>query len=110
MIYKITTKSEIAEIEGKLPDRVIIEVKRIADILDTYYNSQGMDGGYILIAEDIADLDCVKNEYFDYADMVYEFKDNLSDWVSVLYLVGTEYSITLIAPQKSLYSEGKFTV
>lgn len=31
------------------------EAGRVTDILDTSYNPQGMDG-YILIAEDIADL------------------------------------------------------
>lgn len=96
MIYKITTKSEIAEIKDKLPQSVVSEAERVADILDTNYNSQGINGGYILIAEDIADLDCVRNEYFDYTDVVYEFKDNIGDWRSILYLLGTEYSVTLI--------------
>lgn len=98
MIYKIKTKSETESLKGTLPARVISETERVADMLDEYYNSQGMDGGYILIAEDIADLDCVKNEYFDYTDTVYEFKDNIGNWVSVLYLIGTEYSVTLITP------------
>lgn len=102
MIYKITAKSEIAGIADKLPQRVIAETERVSTILDENYNLQGIDGGYILIAEDIADLACVKEKYFDYTDVVYEFKDDLGDWVSVLYLVGTEYSITLIT-KKSLY-------
>ena len=54
MIYKITTKPEIEALKGHLPINVISETERVADILDKYYNSQGMDGGYILIAEDIA--------------------------------------------------------
>lgn len=104
MIYKITTKSAIAEIEGKLPDRVITEVKRVTDILDTYYYSQGMDGGYILIAEDIADLNRVKSEYFDYTNEIYELTDNMDDWISILYLIGTEYSVTLITKSKYIHN------
>ena len=96
MIYKITTKPEIEALKGYLPINVISEAERVADILDKYYNSQGMDGGYILIAEDIADLNSVKNEYFDYTDMVYEFKDDIGGWISTLYIIGTEYSVTLI--------------
>lgn len=96
MIYKITTKPEIEALKGHLPINVISETERVADILDKYYNSQGMDGGYILIAEDIADLNSVKNEYFDYTDIVYEFKDDIGGWISTLYIIGTEYSVTLI--------------
>lgn len=96
MIYKITTKTEIEALKGHIPVNVISEAERVADILDKYYNSQGMDGGYILIAEDIADLDSVKNEYFDYTDMVYEFKDDIGGWISALYIIGMEYSVTLI--------------
>ena len=98
MIYKIRTQKEIEALKGTLPSNVISEAERVADILDKYYNSQGMDDGYILIAEDIADLDSVKNEYFDYTDMVYEFKDDIGGWISTLYIIGTEYSVTLIVP------------
>ena len=100
MLYKIKTKSEIDPIRNKLPEAVITEALRVADFLDIWYNSLDMDGGYILIAEDIADLDSVKKEYFDYSDTIYELKDILcNNWVSVLYLVGTEYSVTLITPE-----------
>ena len=102
MIHKIKTQQDILPLNGKFPKEVIVEVKRVADILDTHYNSQGIDGGYILIAEDIADLDCVRNEYFDYVNMVYEFKDNVGDWASILYLLGTEYSVTLITPKQHI--------
>lgn len=96
MLYKIKTMTDSKTIENKFPDDVIAEVRRVAETLDTYYNSQGIDGGYILIAEDIADLNCVRDKYFNYTDTIYEFKDTMGDWTSVLYLVGTEYSITLI--------------
>lgn len=96
MLYKIKTMADSKTIENKFPNNVIAEVKRVAEILDTYYNSQGIDGGYILIAEDIADLNCVRDKYFDYTDTIYEFKDEIDEWASVLYLIGTEYSITLI--------------
>ena len=42
MIYKITTKSEIEALKGHLPVNVISEAEHVADILDEYYNSQGM--------------------------------------------------------------------
>lgn len=96
MIYKIRTKTEIPAIANKLPAVVIAEATRVAEILDDNYNSQGVDGGYILIAEDIADLAAVKKEFFDFDNEISEFTDDLGGWYSTLYLVGTEYSITLI--------------
>ena len=71
MLYKIKTKSEVDTIRNKLPEAVITEALRVADFLDIWYNSIDMDGGYILIAEDITDLNTVKNEYFDYSDTIY---------------------------------------
>ena len=103
MIYKLKRKTDVALITGKFPYEVISEAERIADILDIYYNSQDVDGGYILIAEDIADLVCIKEYYFDYENTLYEFKDVLSkDWISILYLIGTEYSVTLITRSNSI--------
>lgn len=96
MLYKIRTMTESKTIENKFPDDVIAKVSRVAEILDTYYDSQGIDGGYILITEYIADLNCVRDKYFDYTDTIYEFKDEIDEWVSLLYLIGTEYSVTLI--------------
>lgn len=100
MLYKIKTKSEIQALLHTLPKEVISEAGRVAEILDNCYNSQGIDGGFILIAENNFDLQTVKHEYLDYTNEIYEFKDDIGDWVSVLYLTGTEYSVTLITKSK----------
>lgn len=96
MLYKIKTNSEIEQLQDKLPLPIIAEIKRVADILDENYNSQGVDGGYILVAENIADIENIKTQYIDYTNLIYEFQDDIGDWISTLYLVGTEYSITII--------------
>ena len=75
------------------------EIQRVMEILDENYNDKGIDGGYIVILESHADMGLCP---VDMARAVYEFADLIKtsseDYVSVLYLVGTEYSITVIMP------------
>lgn len=79
MLYKIKTQAEISSLPHHLPTEVIDEVKRVTKILDTHYNSQDIDGGYVLIAEEEADLKMVKRDYLDYTQEIYEFKDPIGD-------------------------------
>ena len=79
MLYKIKTKAEIPSLPHSLPKEVISEAERVAEILDDCYNSQGTDGGYILIAETKSDLTTVKREYLDYTNEIYEFIDNITN-------------------------------
>ncbi len=82
-----------------LPMEVQIEIDRVMGILDENYNDKGIDGGYIVILESHADMGLCP---VDMASSIYEFADLIKtsseDYVSVLYLVGTEYSITVIMP------------
>ena len=75
------------------------EIQRVMGILDENYNDKGIDGGYIVILESHADMGLCP---VDTTSTVYEFADLIKtsseDYVSVLYLVGTEYSITVIMP------------
>ena len=82
-----------------LPMEVQGEIRRVTGILDENYNDEGIDGGYIVILESHADIGLCP---VDMASSIYEFADLIKtsseDYVSVLYLVGTEYSITVIMP------------
>ena len=79
MLYKIKTTAEIPSLPHSLPKEVISEAERVAEIPDDCYNSQGTDGGYILIAETKTDLTTVKCEYLDYANEKYEFMDSMQN-------------------------------
>ena len=82
-----------------LPMEVQSEIQRVMGILDENYNDKGIDGGYIVILESHADIGLCP---VDMASSIYEFADLIKTsseyYVSVLYLVGTEYSITVIMP------------
>ena len=104
MLYKIKTQTEVQSLPNHLPPEVVDEAMRVAEIIDTHYNSQGIDGGFILIAEDKASLEKVRQDYLDYTQEIYEFKDSIGEWMSILYLIGTEYSITLITKNSLMYT------
>ena len=65
MLHKFRTKSEVTGLP-EFPDSVILEAERITAVLDTCYNRFGYDGGYVLIAENITDLQEVKAHHIDY--------------------------------------------
>ena len=94
----LKTKSDTKAIPH-LPIEVICEAERVLDILDENYAHCGMDGGSVVILQDHADIELCP---VDINSSVYEFADRIKtssiDYLSVLYLIGTEYSITLIMP------------
>jgi len=102
MLIKIQTKSQLDMIKH-LQVEVFNEAKRVVTILDENYNDFNIDGGYVLIAENADDLQKIIGYYFDYINTIYEFVNKIKcssgdEYVSILYLLGTEYSATLIAP------------
>ena len=78
------------------PAEVKNEAIRVMTILYENYTKNNFDGGYIAIIES---LDDVSSLSFDIRTSIYEFIDHISeDYVSILYLVGTEYAVTVIMP------------
>ncbi len=98
MIRYVRTASDVDNIRGIYPDDVIAECERLVGIYDEYYNCKGIDGGFVVIAENDADMEIIKNTYVDYTDMPYEAVDVIGAYASVLYIVGTEYAIDVIMP------------
>lgn len=102
MLIKIKTKSQLGRL-CHLPIEVVAEAERVTSILDENYNNNNVDGGYVLIAESADDLETIISGYFDYREIPFEFANRIicsssDDYVSVLYLLGTEYSATVIMP------------
>ena len=105
MLHKFRTKSEVTGLP-EFPDSVILEAERITAVLDTCYNRFGYDGGYVLIAENIADLQEVKAHHIDYTTEPPEVIKEINGFASVLYLPATEYSISLIMPIEVMEEAG----
>ncbi len=97
-MIKITLNTDIT-VFLHLPMEVIREVMRVMEILKENYGDYGIDGGYVLIAETKDDIELLPVNIADY-----EFADRIQtpigDYVSVLYLTGTEYSVTVIIPME----------
>lgn len=85
-------------IQNKFPAAVIDEVKRVISILDENYDNG--KGGFAAIAENNNDLVALKQYNLDCYNDICEFADVLgnSGFVSVLYIVGTEFAIDVIMP------------
>lgn len=75
---------------------ILYEVKRTAGILDMYYNSRGIDGGYVVIAECTEDLERIKEECIDYTTEPIEVITRHGCCLNILFLPATEYSISII--------------
>lgn len=107
-IIKIRSLKEIYK-ASHLPMEVQDEIIRVVEILDDNYNNINIDGGYIVILESGEEVDYfVGKPYADLGIGVedYEFADKIEtestdDYVSILYLIGTEYSVTVIMPLKA---------
>ena len=102
MLIKIQTKSQLGLL-CHLPIEVVAEAERVTSILDENYNNNNVDGGYVLIAESVDDLETIINGFFNYREIPFEFVNRVNcsssdDYVSILYLLGTEYSATVIMP------------
>ena len=99
MLYKVKSKSEVYNLSD-FPDAVISELESITGTLDACYNRFGYDGGYALVAENVADLQEVRTRYLDYTTEPPEVIKEMNGFVSVLYLPATEYSVSLILPKE----------
>ena len=63
MLYQFRTKAEALTLEDRIPNYVLNQLCDVAGILDSCYNSHDIDGGYILLAENIQDVEKIKRKY-----------------------------------------------
>ena len=98
LLYKIRTQNDLAMIKGMFPTSVDDEAERVITLLDENYGND--KGGFVAVAETDLDLEELKQYHLDCQTDVCEFADVLGDsgFVSVLYIVGTEFAITVIMP------------
>ena len=98
MLYKIRTKNDLAKIEGVFPTAVVAETEPVIGVLDENYDND--KGGFVAVVENELDLEELKQYHLDCQNDVCEFADVLGDsgFISVLYIVGTEFAITVIMP------------
>lgn len=99
MLYQFRTKAEALTLADRVSNYVLNQLCDVAGILDSCYNSHGIDGGYILLAENIQDIEDIRIIHVDYSTEPVENVKKLNDYLSILYLPATEYSITVVLPE-----------
>ena len=95
-------KKEDLNLLSEYPKEVVESVYNIIDILDENYgyNRKLTDnGGYVCIIEDIKEVEYLKLNILkglveEFSDVIYE--DSVDKYSSTLYLLSSDYSITII--------------
>ena len=103
---KIYKKSQLLEVNN-IPTEVIEGIKAIIDVLNENYGADRdieLDlGGYIVIAENIVDIEVLKQdklqglvpEYTDVIEVV-----NGENYTSSLYLLSSDYAIVVVTTEE----------
>lgn len=87
---------------SEYPKEVVENVDDVINILDENYGCNRKltdDGGYVCIIEDIKEVENLKSNILkglveEFSDVIYE--DNVDKYSSTLYLLSSDYSITVI--------------
>ena len=95
-------KKEDLKLLLEYPKEVVENVDDVINILDENYGSNRKltdDGGYVCIIEDIEEvrylkLNILKGLVEEFSDVIYE--DNVDKYNSTLYLLSSDYAITII--------------
>ena len=102
MYYCLCITAECAELEGKIPTKVLGEVVRGLAVLESDFGTDRNifeSGGYSLIADTDADLEQARM-LFDDREYSCEWATTLgdSDFCSALYLLTDNFSVMLYIP------------
>ena len=95
-------KKDDLNLLSEYPREVIENVDNVITILDESYGDNRKstdDGGYVCVIEDIEEVEYLKVNVLkglveEFSDVIY--KDNVDKYSSTLYLLSSDYSITVI--------------
>ena len=103
---KIYNESKLLEVNN-IPTDVIERMKVLIDILNenfgVYRDIEADLGGYVVIAENIVDIEILKQGKLQ--DLIPEYTDIIEcsegvNWTSSLFLLSSDYSIVVITTEK----------
>ena len=95
-------KKEDLNLLLEYPKEVVENVDNVITILDESYGDNRKstdDGGYVCVIQDIEEVEYLKANVLkglveEFSDVIYE--DNIDKYSSTLYLLSSDYSITVI--------------
>ena len=103
---KIYKESQLLELNN-IPSEVIKSIKVTIDILnENYVEDRDVEsdlGGYVVIAENIVDMEILKQDKLqglvpEYTDIV-ECSEGV-DWTSSLFLLSSDYAIVVVTTEE----------
>ena len=106
MMKKIYKESQLLELNN-IPSEVIKSIKVTIDILnENYVEDRDVEsdlGGYVVIAENIVDMEILKQDKLqglvpEYTDIV-ECSEGV-DWTSSLFLFSSDYAIVVVTTEE----------
>ena len=109
MMKKVYKENQILEVNN-IPSEVIKSIKVTIDILnENYVEDRDVEsdlGGYVVIAENIVDMEILKQDKLqglvpEYTDIV-ECSEGV-DWTSSLFLLSSDYAIVVTTEELSKF-------
>ena len=106
MMKKIYKKNQLLEVNN-IPTEVIERMKEIIDILNENYGAnrdiESDLGGYVVIAENIIDIEILKQDKLqglvpEYTDVI-ECSEGVN-WTSSLFLLSSDFSIVVVTTEE----------
>jgi hypothetical protein len=106
MLVKAGTVKELAQFEKMLDRNLYLAALRIVKILDEAYGADRDvdhgDGGFVLIAENVQDLEAIERGYENLSGMAYEAVDAVNCDSGVLinafFLHNNEFGVNVLMP------------
>ena len=100
-------KKDDLNLLSEYPREIVDNVDNVITILDESYGANRKltyDGGYVCVIQDIEEVEYLKvNELKglveEFSDVIYE--DNVDKYSSTLYLLSSDYSITVITKNEA---------
>ena len=101
-MIKLIKKEEL-KVLSEYPKEVVENVDNVISILNEFYGDNRKstdDGGYVCVIEEIEEVEYLKVNILkglveEFSDVIYE--DKVNTYNSTLYLLSSDYSVTVIS-------------
>ncbi len=110
-MIKIGTSKDLEKIANNLPSLIVNKCTEIVNVLDSEYGaSRNIDtdmGGFVAIVDGLEDTEILNKIYNldisnDIAEDIEEIKANDKTFLSILYLLSSDYAINVVAEKHLL--------
>ena len=106
MYQEVRNMNELSHLQQHLSENLFAAVSEVTKIYETYYSSQGIDGGAVIIIKDLDDLEAFLKAHPGVDIVNIEYVDVIEDeghlFLNLAILAGTEYQFSIFLPRAIL--------